>query len=689
MMRSLLVLSTLLAPASAQTCEMTPARLRVNNLDSPLGVAAKDPRLSWALEAASSPPARGLVQTAYRIEASSKMGAAADIWDSGKITSADTLEILFGGKGLKPSTAVHWKVTTWHAGAPAAGCASAPAVFETALAAGEAGWAGSDWLARYSQAPLNASSCALYADNTERTQAPRFRAEVTVPSITSARAYIVGLGYYQLYIDGKRIGTSRLDPGWTTYSKHVLYAVYDVTAELSGASGQAAGKHAVGVELGNGWWNPMTLKMWGHTDVRGALTVGQGRGNGTTTEPMFRLKIVATMSDGSQKTILTSTAAEWEAGGSPTTFNNIYLGERYDARMEDAGNALAWATIGYDTSSSSWSKAVVAGDDASLSLGVLEPQAVPPIRRQGVLKTTVVAKHSPTALGALNATIILDTGKNHAGVCRFKLQGSAENAGQKVVMRYGELLNADGVSLNPMTSVAGQIKGPTENLCVENPGRSLETGLHVAFQADELTLSGRETPDDWTPSYSWHGFRFVELTVPLGMTIGPDTAGAVECYPMRTDVDIVANFTSSDPFLSDLRTLNRNTFDSNLMSVQSDCPHRERFGYGGDPLGCGEAGLSIYDWSTFYAKRVRDFNDAQSVDPATGKPAAFPETSPFVGIRCGGCGADGGFKGDLPAFPGAGGPIGWQTYQPVTQLWLYKYYGDMQTMVDSFDQTYA
>ena len=306
-----------------------------------------------------------------------------------------------------------------------------------------------------------------------------------------------------------------------------------------------------------------------------------------------------------------------------------------------------------------------------------------------MLTTTVVATHIPSTPGALNSTIILDTGKNHAGVCRFKLQGSAKNAGQKVVMRYGELLNADGVTLNPMTSVAGQIKGPTENSCIDNPGRSVETGQHVAYQADELTLSGRGTADEWTPSYSWHGFRYIEVTVPHGMKVGPEEPGAVECYPMRTDVDVIANFTSSDPFLSEIRTLNRNTFDSNLMSVQSDCPHRERFGYGGDPLGCGEAGLSIYDWSTFYAKRVRDFNDAQSVDPTTGKPAAFPETSPFVGIRCGGCGADGGFKGDLPAFPGAGGPIGWQTYQPVTQLWLYKYYGDKQTMADSFDQTYA
>lgn len=108
-----------------------------------------------------------------------------------------------------------------------------------------------------------------------------------------------------------------------------------------------------------------------------------------------------------------------------------------------------------------------------------------------------------------NTTIVLDTGKNHAGVCRFKLTG--KQAGDRVVMRYGELLAADGKTLNPMTSVAGQIKGRTENTCILNPGRSVETGLHVAYQADEMILSGRA--DDWTPSYSWHGFRYIELTV--------------------------------------------------------------------------------------------------------------------------------------------------------------------------------
>ena len=158
-------------------------RLRTNNLDAPLGVPVHQPRLSWGFEATTSPPARGLAQAAYRIQAASQADSSAgsaDIWDSGKVASSDSLEIFFGGTAdiLKPSQTVHWKVTVWYEGGPAEGCQSAPSVFETALAAGEAGWAGTQWLARYPPAPLNASGCELYDDRSERTQAPRFRSEV-------------------------------------------------------------------------------------------------------------------------------------------------------------------------------------------------------------------------------------------------------------------------------------------------------------------------------------------------------------------------------------------------------------------------------------------------------------------------------------------------------------------------------
>ena len=667
-MRTFLLSSTI--ASAAATCGMAPAHLRTNNLEHPLGIPSLTPLLSWELRNTTSPPTRGQRQSAYQITCfATAKRVGTPLWDSGKVESAETLQVPYGGGRLGSSQGVWWSVSVWDSSG-AACPAGDGGFFETALQ-GEAGWGDAAWIARYAEAP-NASGtdgCKLYNSSIDRNQVPRFRTEFDADSasVVSARAYIVGLGYYQLFIDGERVGNSYLDPGWTTYSKHTLYATHDVTKFFASTSSASTKKHAVGVELGNGWWNPLPLKMWGHVDVRSALVGGEGRAvNGETSEPMFRCKIVATMKDGSQTVLTTSSTTGWKAGGSPTTFNNIYLGEKYDARLEAA--AAGWSSAGFNDAG--WTSPIVAD---SSSLGTLEAQAVPPIRRQATLKATILSSEvrgeggSPLhGLSAASTTMILDVGRNNAGVCRYQIAGEA---GDVVAMRYGELLAEDG-SLNPMTSVAGQIKGATENVCIEN----IIGTEHIAYQADSLTLSGAQGGDDWTPSWSWHGFRFIELTLPAGAGLTAD----VECYPMRTDVALISNFTSSEPFLTELRTLSRNTFDANLMSIQSDCPHRERFGYGGDPLGSGEAGLSIYDFSTFYRKRVQDFNDAVRLDATSGNFGGFPETAPFVNIA------------DASLIPGdKSGPIGWETYQPVAQLWLYKYYGDTVTLKESFNLTLA
>merc|ERR1719469_796837 len=98
-----------------------------------------------------------------------------------------------------------------------------------------------------------------------------------------------------------------------------------------------------------------------------------------------------------------------------------------------------------------------------------------------------------------------------------------------------------------MTSVAGQIKGPNKNAPCQPA---------LAYQADRLILSGKAGGDEWTPAWSWAGFRFIEVTAPRNVAV---TEAAVECYPLRTDVPLVSNFSSSDPALQDLRTLTRNT----------------------------------------------------------------------------------------------------------------------------------
>ena len=281
------------------SCGFRPSGLRSNNLANPLGVPTGEPRLSWQLTAPSNPPQRGLAQAAYRIQCSSKPGGGSDLWDSGKVASAESLQIPYGGKPLKSSQKVYWGVSVWDtSGAECTDSSPEPAWFETALL-DEAAWQGAQWLARY-DGKANETGCELYAE-TERTQAPRFRREFSTAgdsdsaaTVVTARAYISGLGYYQMYIDGERVGTSRLDPGWTTYDHTVLYACYDVTSLVN--SGGTS--HTVGVELGNGWWNPLPLLFWGHDNLRDGLMSLQGR---TSSEPMFKLLMVATMSDGSEK----------------------------------------------------------------------------------------------------------------------------------------------------------------------------------------------------------------------------------------------------------------------------------------------------------------------------------------------------------------------------------------------------
>ena len=636
------------------SCAFRPTRLRTNALHNPLGIQTLRPRLGWGLEATTEPAVRNATQSAYRIECFSSDDMSHLIWDSGRVASSETLHISYGGPSLRSTQRVYWRVTSWDGPSLPTACFPSPlAWFEVALV-DDSDWHGAQWITRF-PSKANVSDCELYAQS-ERNRAPRFRTEVVVPSgAQRVRAYVAGLGYHRVFVDGQRVGTSELDAGWATTAKTVLYSVLDLS-ELLLAGGP---RHVVGVELGNGWWNPLPLRMWGHLNVRAALLE---KLNGTR-EPMLRVVVLATMADGSTRPVTTTKVggtSSWRTSGSPTVFNNIYLGERFDARIALATHG--WSTLAYDVSE--WGRGVAAGAHI---LGKLTALPIPPVRRQAVLTARKVSSTQLTdTTGAGTSTVsILDVGRNIAGGCTYHVSGPN---GSVVSMRYGELLSPDG-HLNVMTSVAGQIKSANPHAPCQPP---------LAFQGDSLVLSGRGGGDEWsTGAYSWHGFRFVEITLPVGAALVHD----VTCYPLRTDVARVANFSSSSAQLNRLSTLNRHTFDANLMSVQSDCPHRERFGYGGDALGCGEAGLSIYDWEAFYAKRVRDYNDAQRVaGGGTGgaQPlGGFTETAPFVGI------------GDSSLGPKGSGPIGWQTFQPEAQLWLYKYYGDMHTLHESFNATHA
>jgi alpha-L-rhamnosidase len=610
--------SLVLATSLALGVSLLPGRaagLKADGLEceyqgNPLGIDIPQPRLSWVLES----PERGQRQTAYQVLAATTPAlladGKADLWDSGKVSSSESIHVIYGGQPLHAGQRVYWKVRAWDRDdRPSA--YSPPASWEMGLLT-PADWQAA-WITRPRTAPL--SEQQMFEDH----PAPLLRKQFTIDKkIRRARVYVSGLGYYELHLNGQRVGDHVLDPGWTTCSKRVLYSTYDVTEQLR------RGTNTLGAMLGNGWFNPLPLRFWGHINLRDSLTIG---------EPQLILQLVAEFADGTSQMIVTDET--WKAGDSPILRNNIYLGEVYDARQEQPG----WDKPGFDDSR--WQPAVLATE----TLGPLQAQSAPPIRITRVLKPVNLTEPRP-------GVFIFDLGQNFAGWARLRVQGPA---GTRVKLRQGELLYSDG-TLNGMTAVCGQIKQGGANYQYDGHGAP-----KTAFQVDEYILKG-QGEEVYTPRFTYHGFRYVEVT---GFP-GKPTLASLEGLRLNSDVPPVGSFTCSNERFNRIQQMVLWTELSNLFSVESDCPHREKFGYGGDIVAAGEMALLNFRMSRFYAKAVQDLVDAVRSN------GGFTETAPFVGISDEGLGDK-------------SGPIGWGTAHPFLLWRLYQHYGDRRLL----EQNYA
>ena len=308
-----LVLLSVLSPCHG----MAGDRLQVDGLRcehtvNPLGIDVPQPRLSWVLHSDE----RGQRQTACQILASSSADRLArdegDLWDSGQMATNESIHIPYRGQPLKSSQQVFWKVRVWDKAGTASAWSKA-ASWEMGLLSAQ------DWQAQW----LNDGKAnpAKDEDFYREDPAPLFRKEFMVPEkVARARLYICGLGYYEASLNGQRVGDQVLDPGWTRYSERALYSTYDVTAQLR------RGTNAIGVTLGNGWYNPLPLRMWGHLNLREHVPVGR---------PRFIARLEVEFVDGTRQSVVSDPA--WKVAEGPIRFNSIYLGEIYDARREAAG----------------------------------------------------------------------------------------------------------------------------------------------------------------------------------------------------------------------------------------------------------------------------------------------------------------------------------------------------------------
>ena len=365
--------------------------------------------------------------------------------------------------------------------------------------------------------------------------APLFRRSFGVDKpVKRARLYAAGLGYYELRMNGRALSDHALDPAWTRFESRVYYTCHDLTDAFQ------SGENVLGAMLGNGWFNPLPMRMWGRINLRDHLAVGR---------PQLMAQLIIEYEDGSTQTMASDGA--WKVTHGPILRNSVYLGEKYDARLEQPG----WDRPGFDDSD--WSPASAANSNRSRHVpGELRALPIPPIR--------VTAKLTPVSVSEVAPGMyIFDLGQNFAGWVRLRVEGPR---GTTVRMRMGELLYADG-TLNPMTAVAGQIKGLKE----DGTHRGGPGSPEIAWQSNAYTRRGGGA-EDYTPRFTFHGFRYVEVT---GFP-GTPTLESIEGLRLNTDVEPAGSFACSNERFNRLHEIVQWTFLSNLFSVQSDCPGREK-----------------------------------------------------------------------------------------------------------------
>ena len=589
---------------------ITKPALKADNLTceyikNPLGLDISQPRLSWML----SGEGRNQQQTAYELLVSDNLQKInllqGNVWQTGKISTSQNIHIVYAGKPLKSFTRYYWRVKVYDQNGVASHW-SETQWFEMAMLAE------SDWHAQW----IGDGSKQFDRDEDfyKNDPMPLFRKTFkSNKKITSARLYISGLGYYEAYLNGKKVGDHQLDPGWTAYRKQVLYTVYDITAQIR------QGLNAAGIMAGNGWYNVLPLRFWGGINMRTALTTGR---------PIVKAMIRLTYTDGSVAIIPTDQS--WQTISGPVVRNNIYIGEHYDARLEKEG----WSTI--NTSTTGWKNAV----NETGPKGKMNIQMQPPVRVTKIVKPIGIVETKP-------GVFVFDMGQNFAGVVRLHVNGLA---GTCIKLRYGEDKYADG-NVNVMTSVAGQIKS----------GNGGPGAPQIAWQEDSYILKGKGM-ETWSPRFTFHGFRYVEIT---GWPGNP-TLNAIEGLRLNSDLQQSGEFASSNEMFNKLDKVIQWTFLSNVFSVQSDCPAREKLGYGGDLFCTTEAFMYHFNMANFYRKVVRDFvNDQQTLGGIT-------ETVPFVGITDAG-------PGDKS------GPLGFQVGFPYLVKKLYDFYGDKRVVEENYD----
>ncbi len=568
--KAIVLLSSILLLA----CSQEPAPLKITNLEceylvNPLAMDVLEPRLSWKIEALND-QVYNQKQKAYQILVAGSpeklTEQAADLWNSGRVESDKTAQIIYEGKPLESMQFCYWKVKVWNKENEVSPW-SEPAFWRMGLLEE------TDWKAQWigDEPDLRQKAYRAYLDQHNPVNDGALKNVRPIPPPSSmlrkkfridkkvrrAFLYASALGYYEIWLNGHKAGDQVLAPEWTDYNKRVQYQVYDVSKALR------EGDNLISSVLGDGWYLGMLGPTKWHAEYPRRGYYGNDR--------RLIAQLMVEYNDGTKLVVTTDGSWKINADGYIIDADN-FRGQTIDARKIPAG----WKKADFDDNL--WKNAFV---DASIDKN-LEAQKNEPIRVYDTL--------SPVHIHQKGDKYIIDFGQNLAGFTKLTIKG---DRGDSITLRHGEMLTDDGLLY-------------TSNLA-------------AAIQEDHYLLSGGE--DIFEPTFTYHGFRYVEIS---GLTDAPEKE-MIKALAVSSDPLVTGNFECSNPKLNQLWSNILWTQRSNMTSVPTDCPQRdERMGWMGDAQVFCQTSMFNMDMAAFYTKWLKDIRDAQS------QRGTFPDIAPHA-----------------------------------------------------------
>ncbi|SEN64088.1 Alpha-L-rhamnosidase N-terminal domain-containing protein [Mucilaginibacter gossypiicola] len=600
-MKRKICLLFLLLPFGAFSQNLKVLNLQCEYKTNPLGIESAKPKLSWQMQS----DARNTTQTAYRVlvadDAAKLTNNNADIWDSGKVPSNRSLQIACNGKGMQAAKTYYWKVMVWDNHGKASAWSSV-ASWQMGLLT-KADWHGADWIA-YDKLPDSSAIVPFYHGKGPKKLGT---ANDVLPLMRKAFNVEGKLKKATLYLCG--LGHFELSLNGKKVGDHFLdpgWTKYDKQAlyvPFDVTSQLIAGKNTIGVMLGNGFYYIPRDRRY--RKLTGAFGY-----------PKMICRLMLEYDNGRVDNVVSD--GSWKTAPSPVTFSSIYGGEDYNANLKQPD----WDTNNFDDSK--WRSVVKVDDVPQLNAQMAEP-----------LK--IMQELAPKSKKQLtNEAWVYDLGQNFSGIPQITVRGKK---GDTIRIIPAELVNEDG-SANQKAS------GSPHYYDYVLKGDGIET---------------------WHPLFTYYGFRYLQV-----QGVVPQNEANSQQLPVIADIkglhtrnaaETVGSFACSNELFNKTFKLIDWAMKSNMASVFTDCPHREKLGWLEEAHLVGSSLHYNYDIVGLARKCINDMRISQTED------GLIPEISPeYVKF-------DEPFR-DSPE---------WGSNAVILPWYVYQWYGDKEVLAQNYE----